>query len=274
MLMWSASSTVRVPPRIAASPCDGSASPTCGRRDAAWFTRLSGLRTIGACGCRSQGSHSACTGDPQRSGAGDPRRQASLIARAARAQDADVVAIPRASTTVNLTRRLLDLNVAVLVAPGVDRVAPWRGRLGIGYDASRDADAAFAAARAILEHARGLFAGVEVAYVDTSASAAAEADADVLDQRRTAMIEWWLTERVQQLPAPVRALRLLGEPADALASFSADVDLLVIGSRGRAPLRRALTGSVSRELIARTECPLLVVPSGNEHSAALRTVAG
>ena len=51
-------------------------------------------------------------------------------------------------------------------------------------------------------------------------------------------------------------------PSSELAELSRDLDLLVIGTRGRAPLRRALTGSVSRNLIATVRCPLLIVPPG------------
>jgi len=61
--------------------------------------------------------------------------------------------------------------------------------------------------------------------------------------------------------APARPLRRVGDPARELAELSHDLDLLVIGTRGRAPLRRALTDSVSRKLIATTRCPLLTVPS-------------
>jgi len=60
--------------------------------------------------------------------------------------------------------------------------------------------------------------------------------------------------------APARPLRRVGDPARELAELSHDLDLLVIGTRGRAPLRRALNGSVSRRLIATARCPLLIVP--------------
>jgi nucleotide-binding universal stress UspA family protein len=73
------------------------------------------------------------------------------------------------------------------------------------------------------------------------------------------VIEWWLADRVEHVPAHVRPLRPVGDPAVELADLSEDLDLLVIGTRGRAPLRRALTGSVSRRLIARARCPLLIV---------------
>jgi nucleotide-binding universal stress UspA family protein len=51
-----------------------------------------------------------------------------------------------------------------------------------------------------------------------------------------------------------------GDPADVLARLSRDLDLLVIGSRGYGPLRHALLGGVSAELMRTASCPVLVVP--------------
>jgi nucleotide-binding universal stress UspA family protein len=51
-----------------------------------------------------------------------------------------------------------------------------------------------------------------------------------------------------------------GSPAAALAERGADLDLLVIGSRGYGPIRHALLGGVSAEVIRTAPCPVLVVP--------------
>lgn len=53
-----------------------------------------------------------------------------------------------------------------------------------------------------------------------------------------------------------------GEPVERLAQASADLDLLVIGSRRYGPLRRVLLGGVSAALVERAHCPLLIVPRG------------
>jgi nucleotide-binding universal stress UspA family protein len=53
---------------------------------------------------------------------------------------------------------------------------------------------------------------------------------------------------------------LSGHPADALAAASADLDLLVCGSRGYGPLRTLLLGGTSHALVRRAACPVLVVP--------------
>jgi nucleotide-binding universal stress UspA family protein len=51
-----------------------------------------------------------------------------------------------------------------------------------------------------------------------------------------------------------------GDPADVLVSRSRDLDLLVVGSRGYGPLRHALVGNVSWDVMRKAACPVLVVP--------------
>lgn len=52
------------------------------------------------------------------------------------------------------------------------------------------------------------------------------------------------------------------DPADALRRVAADEDaeLLVVGSRGRGPVKSTLLGSTSWELTAHAPCPVVVVP--------------
>ena len=56
-----------------------------------------------------------------------------------------------------------------------------------------------------------------------------------------------------------------GEPAESLLGFTATLDLLVMGSRARAPRRAVMLGSVSRSVIAASKCPVVVLPRGAEH---------
>jgi nucleotide-binding universal stress UspA family protein len=44
------------------------------------------------------------------------------------------------------------------------------------------------------------------------------------------------------------------------AARSSGADLIVVGSRGRGPLKAALLGSVSREVVRHAPCPVVVVP--------------
>jgi nucleotide-binding universal stress UspA family protein len=51
-----------------------------------------------------------------------------------------------------------------------------------------------------------------------------------------------------------------GAPVAVLSDEAAELDLLVLGSRGYGPLRRVLLGSVSADLVRGAACPVLVVP--------------
>jgi nucleotide-binding universal stress UspA family protein len=53
---------------------------------------------------------------------------------------------------------------------------------------------------------------------------------------------------------------LVGEPKEVLAAASADLDLLVCGSRGHGPVQTLLLGGVSHALVREAACPVLVVP--------------
>jgi nucleotide-binding universal stress UspA family protein len=55
---------------------------------------------------------------------------------------------------------------------------------------------------------------------------------------------------------------MVGTPWKQLAERSADLDLLVVGSRSYGPLRRLLLGSTSTKLARHAACPLLVTPRG------------
>ena len=51
-----------------------------------------------------------------------------------------------------------------------------------------------------------------------------------------------------------------GDPAEVLAQQGVELDLLVVGSRGYGPLRRALLGGVSGRIIRIAPCPVVVTP--------------
>jgi nucleotide-binding universal stress UspA family protein len=63
---------------------------------------------------------------------------------------------------------------------------------------------------------------------------------------------------------------LVNEPAEGLIAASENVDMLIMGSRGLGPKRAVLLGSVSRKVVDRAACPVLVLPRGaTEKSEAL-----
>jgi nucleotide-binding universal stress UspA family protein len=83
-------------------------------------------------------------------------------------------------------------------------------------------------------------------------------------------IEHHLQESIDAMVAAVpegisaQGVRLSGPPAEALAEYSAGLDLLVTGSRGYGPLRSVLAGGVSGRVLRSAQCPVIVVPRGVE----------
>jgi nucleotide-binding universal stress UspA family protein len=61
---------------------------------------------------------------------------------------------------------------------------------------------------------------------------------------------------------------LTQDPADGLVAAAAHVDLLVMGSRAYGPKRAVLLGSVSRQVMERATCPVLIVPRGASEATA------
>jgi nucleotide-binding universal stress UspA family protein len=55
---------------------------------------------------------------------------------------------------------------------------------------------------------------------------------------------------------------VVGLPDDELVRFSADVDVLVCGSRERGPLKRVMLGSTSDFLARHARSPLIIAPAG------------
>jgi nucleotide-binding universal stress UspA family protein len=82
--------------------------------------------------------------------------------------------------------------------------------------------------------------------------------AAVREQARAA-----LDKALASLPFEAADELLEGDVVEELAALDErDCDLLVCGSRTYGPVRRVLLGGVSRRLIRRAACPLVVVPRG------------
>lgn len=137
--------------------------------------------------------------------------------------------------------------------PGAD--APL-ARIGCGYDGSPESHAALDAAVALTRAVGGRL-DVMRAFWSAPASVAGAAD---LEARARA----GLGEAVQALPADVdaHARVFLGSPERALVAHTGELDLLVVGSRGKGPLAAAWAGSVSSRVIREARCPVLVVERG------------
>ena len=65
-----------------------------------------------------------------------------------------------------------------------------------------------------------------------------------------------------------------GNPTELLAEFSTAVDLIVVGRRGRGGFAGLLLGSTSQELLARSTCPVMVVPQVKRDRGTKGTPSG
>jgi nucleotide-binding universal stress UspA family protein len=170
---------------------------------------------------------------------------------------------------------LRDLSCALAVAPRnfAGEVPPRIGVIAVAFDGGPEAQAALAAATemALALNARiRLLAVAEQPDGDFGAVVEPDAFAEIAANRQEALLNS-IEAAVESVPADVSLdweLRT-GPPVRVLTeSCAEDVDLLVSGSRAHGPVRRALLGSVSTQLMRSCPCPLYVVPRGAVHSSA------
>jgi nucleotide-binding universal stress UspA family protein len=142
-------------------------------------------------------------------------------------------------------------------------------RIGVGYNQSDEARAAvFAAA----DLARAFGAQLEVIGVVSSEAYSAPAlmsggpSLATLKEDVERSVQESLDAIVAEIPSDVSAtsVRLDGDAAEAIAERSAQLDLLVTGSRGYGPLHSVLVGGFAGRLVRSAQCPVIVVPRGIE----------
>ncbi|HEY7250064.1 MAG TPA: universal stress protein [Methylomirabilota bacterium] len=157
---------------------------------------------------------------------------------------------------------------AVTVTPRDYRLReqPVLSRIGAAFDGSTEStDAVFTAAT--LARAAGATLAVErvVGFSEPPEDhllAAYTADLEALAEQAHAELDAVVAAAGDGLAIISRVVQ--GLPTSELVRWSAELDLLVLGSRGYGPLRQILLGSTSAELINWAECPVLVVPRGVE----------
>ena len=98
---------------------------------------------------------------------------------------------------------------------------------------------------------------------DGSGHAGATMTPDELEQHKAAVLssgEEILKEAAAALGGDVETRMLEGKPGEALCRFAAEssASALVMGSRGRGRVKRALLGSVSDYVIRNSPCPVVV----------------
>jgi nucleotide-binding universal stress UspA family protein len=158
--------------------------------------------------------------------------------------------------------------VAIAARGYAERTKPF-ATVGVAYNSSPESKAAIAAARTIAAPTHAVVEALEVVTIPTyaySGFAAATAGEG---------IETMLAEagaRMAALGDDVRGRAVYGLPGEELGAFSAELDLLVVGSRGYGPVKRLVLGSTSDYLERHARCSLLVLPRGtaraeDEHSS-------
>ena len=102
-----------------------------------------------------------------------------------------------------------------------------------------------------------------VSVIDGVRGHALEQLPDRMDQRRAAreMAAQSLVARGRRSGVNVAFLVWEGEPGPAIvaAAESEDADLVVVGTRGRSRVERAVLGSVSDHVVRHARCPVLIV---------------
>ena len=135
--------------------------------------------------------------------------------------------------------------------------------IGVAYDDSPESQAALARAKQLAGAHAAAVRALEVVAIPTYAfaSAAAMSIGDTID----VMISQ-AEERMGAL-AGVEGRAVYGIPGEELAAFSAELDLLVVGSRSYGPVRRLVLGSTSDFLERHARCSLLVLPRADGEGA-------
>jgi nucleotide-binding universal stress UspA family protein len=138
---------------------------------------------------------------------------------------------------------------AVAIVPDGYRLRePSIARVGIGYDGSGPARSALAAAETLTERLGGqlqVINGFDPTMLGLPSPSVAELELGASADR-----------------SEVTFVR--GDAANGLVEASEHLDLLVLGSRGHGPLPSVLLGSVSRRVVRRAACPVMVIPAVHE----------
>ena len=192
----------------------------------------------------------------------------------ARARAADLLSV--GSTRLGLAGRVLvgDVTRAALIgAPCAVAIAP-RGyaseatpitKIGVGYDGSRESEAALAVARELAaSHGASVSAMTVVEPPTLRGVARSRADEEQLEEAKRDLAT------LDGVHGEVAS----GHAGEELARFSASLDLLVVGSRGYGPIRSLMLGSTAVHLASSAECPLLVLPRDEDDAPGLEEGSG
>jgi nucleotide-binding universal stress UspA family protein len=139
-------------------------------------------------------------------------------------------------------------------------------RVGVGFAASPEGATALHAAWSLAARSGGeldVIAGAglepELASYAHAAPNYAEVEREIFEQTKAALLS--ATAQLGD-EVPIEPQTIAGDPGAILIERSAELDILLLGSRAYGPLRHALTGGVSARVMREAHCPVLTVPRG------------
>jgi nucleotide-binding universal stress UspA family protein len=155
------------------------------------------------------------------------------------------------------------------------RIAP--GSIVVAVDGSEHAERAvrWGTAQAELEHRPLIVVSVAEWGRLRDASFSAGVTLEELKRGARSIAEDAATLALKLSPQiTVQATGLLGDPRQVLVDGSTDAHLVVMGSRGRGPLRSMLLGSVSSAVVKQARCPVVVCRSDFDRAQGAGVVVG
>jgi nucleotide-binding universal stress UspA family protein len=203
---------------------------------------------------------------------------AEALRDAAAAEDAALVVLgpthrrSMARTLRGTARRLLaEAPCPVAVAPAGfgDRPEAPLQRIGVGYEPTPEGAHALAEAHALAARAGGSLRAIGVVLPLAPLAYDDFGDVTPYLENEYRVVEAGLERALAQLPVTVPSIpdARVGDPAVELAAASAELDLLVCGTRRRSPLRAVVLGSVTERLLHGARCPLLIVPRSENYGS-------
>jgi nucleotide-binding universal stress UspA family protein len=163
---------------------------------------------------------------------------------------------------------------AVAVAPRgyAERERAPLGLVGVAFDGSEEAELALTTAQQ-LAAALGARLRVIAVVPELIAYELAASQMDRLLGLQRAEYSGILDEAVSAAGDETEVEPVLeeGDPAVQLAAQGAELDLLLIGSRGYGPVRGALLGAISTAVLRTSPCPVLVTPRDEPRRGAARS---